>query len=46
VFVLIDGLGDVSLKELDNKTTLQAAKVPTMDAIARMCLMIFHNEKW
>ena len=33
-FVLIDGLGDVSLPRLGFKTPLQAAKVPNLDAIA------------
>lgn len=35
VFVLIDGLADVSLQELDKQTPLEAAHTPTMDAIAR-----------
>uniref|UniRef100_A0AAV1V0S4 Metalloenzyme domain-containing protein n=1 Tax=Peronospora matthiolae TaxID=2874970 RepID=A0AAV1V0S4_9STRA len=34
VFVLIDGLADVSLLELGQKTPLEAAKTPAMDAIA------------
>ncbi|KAE9595244.1 putative phosphoglycerate mutase (2,3-diphosphoglycerate-independent) [Lupinus albus] len=33
-FVLIDGLGDVSLPRLGYKTPLEAAKVPNLDAIA------------
>lgn len=33
-FVLIDGLGDVSLPRFGLKTPLQAAKVPNLDAIA------------
>ncbi|MED6147146.1 hypothetical protein PIB30_041318 [Stylosanthes scabra] len=33
-FVLIDGLGDVSLPRLGYKTPLQAAKLPNLDAIA------------
>ncbi|KAF5735651.1 hypothetical protein HS088_TW15G01162 [Tripterygium wilfordii] len=33
-FVLIDGLGDVSLPRLNYKTPLQAANVPYLDAIA------------
>ncbi|KAB1211081.1 2,3-bisphosphoglycerate-independent phosphoglycerate mutase [Morella rubra] len=33
-FVLIDGLGDVSLPRLGFKTPLQAAKLPNLDAIA------------
>ncbi|CAH0477071.1 unnamed protein product [Peronospora belbahrii] len=34
VFVLIDGLADVSLHELKQKTPLEAAPTPAMDAIA------------
>uniref|UniRef100_A0A5B6ZPP5 Metalloenzyme domain-containing protein n=1 Tax=Davidia involucrata TaxID=16924 RepID=A0A5B6ZPP5_DAVIN len=33
-FVLIDGLGDVSLPKLGYKTPLQVAKIPNLDAIA------------
>jgi 2,3-diphosphopglycerate-independent phosphoglycerate mutase len=33
-FVLIDGLGDVSIPRFGFKTPLQAAKVPNLDAIA------------
>ncbi|KAJ7974220.1 2,3-bisphosphoglycerate-independent phosphoglycerate mutase [Quillaja saponaria] len=33
-FVLIDGMGDVSLPRLGYKTPLQAAKIPNLDAIA------------
>ncbi|XP_052200180.1 uncharacterized protein LOC127806739 [Diospyros lotus] len=33
-FVLIDGLGDVSLPRFGYKTPLQVAKIPNMDAIA------------
>lgn len=33
-FVLIDGVGDVSLPRFGYKTPLQAAKVPHLDAIA------------
>lgn len=35
VFVLIDGLADVSLRELVDRTTLETARTPAMDAIAR-----------
>lgn len=35
VFVLIDGLADVSLHELGDRTTLEAAHTPAMDAVAR-----------
>ncbi|CAI5729433.1 unnamed protein product [Peronospora destructor] len=34
VFVLIDGLADVSLQELEQNTPLEAAYTPAMDAIA------------
>lgn len=33
-FVLIDGLGDVSIPKFGFKTPLQVAKVPNLDAIA------------
>lgn len=33
-FVLIDGIGDVSLPRFGYKTPLQVAKVPNLDAIA------------
>ncbi|RZC70345.1 hypothetical protein C5167_033495 [Papaver somniferum] len=33
-FVLIDGLGDVSLPRFGNRTPLQVAKIPNLDAIA------------
>eukprot|EP00898_Chlorokybus_atmophyticus_P005350 jgi/Chlat1/5816/Chrsp4S06176 len=33
-FILIDGLGDVSLPSLDFRTPLQAAPTPALDAIA------------
>jgi 2,3-diphosphopglycerate-independent phosphoglycerate mutase len=33
-FVLIDGVGDVSIPRIGFKTPLQAAKVPNLDAIA------------
>lgn len=33
-FVLIDGLGDVSIPRIGYKTPLQAAKIPNLDAIA------------
>lgn len=33
-FVLIDGVGDVTLPRLGHKTPLQAARVPNLDAIA------------
>ncbi|RXH89757.1 hypothetical protein DVH24_032114 [Malus domestica] len=34
IFVLIDGVGDVSIPRFGFKTPLQAAKVPNLDAIA------------
>lgn len=33
-FVLIDGVGDVTVPQLGNRTPLQAADVPHLDAIA------------
>jgi hypothetical protein len=33
-FVLIDGIGDVSIPALGGKTPLEAAQTPFMDAIA------------
>ena len=33
-FVLIDGIGDVSIPSLGNRTPLQAARIPNLDAIA------------
>jgi len=33
-FVLVDGIGDVNIPQLGNRTPLQAADVPYMDAIA------------
>jgi 2,3-bisphosphoglycerate-independent phosphoglycerate mutase len=34
LFILIDGLGDHSLPELQNKTPLEHAHTPNMDALA------------
>lgn len=38
-FVLIDGVGDVALPELGNRTPLEAAHTPHLDEVAgvRMC---------
>ena len=33
-FVLIDGIGDISIPELGNRTPLEAAQCPNLDAIA------------
>lgn len=33
-FVLVDGIGDVSIPAFGNRTPLQAAAVPHLDAIA------------
>ena len=35
IFVLIDGLSDVGYKQHDDRTPLQTANVPCMDALAR-----------
>jgi 2,3-bisphosphoglycerate-independent phosphoglycerate mutase len=34
VFVLIDGLADLSISSIGNKTPLEFAKTPNMDKIA------------
>jgi 2,3-bisphosphoglycerate-independent phosphoglycerate mutase len=35
LYIVIDGMGDLPLKELSNKTPLEAAKTPNLDALAR-----------
>lgn len=35
IYVVIDGMGDLPVKELGNRTPLQAAKTPHMDFLAR-----------
>jgi 2,3-bisphosphoglycerate-independent phosphoglycerate mutase len=35
IYVIIDGMGDLPIKELGNRTPLQAAKTPHMDFLAR-----------
>ena len=34
IYVVIDGLGDLPIKELDNKTPLEAAETPNLDFLA------------
>jgi len=34
IYVVIDGMGDLPIKELGNKTPLEAAKTPHMDSLA------------
>jgi 2,3-bisphosphoglycerate-independent phosphoglycerate mutase len=36
LIILIDGLGDVALRELDDKTPLQLARTPHMDSLTGM----------
>lgn len=36
IYVIIDGLGDRPIEELDSKTPLEAAKTPCMDSLARI----------
>lgn len=36
IIVLGDGMADWAVKELDNRTLLQAARTPNMDKLARM----------
>lgn len=35
IFILIDGIGDVGYPQHGGKTPLQAAKLPTINALAR-----------
>lgn len=35
IFVVIDGMGDLPIQELDNKTPLEAAQTPNMDSLAK-----------
>ena len=35
LYIVIDGMGDLPLKELSNRTPLEAAKTPNLDALAR-----------
>ena len=35
IYVAIDGMGDLPIKSLGNKTPLEAAKTPNMDALAK-----------
>jgi 2,3-bisphosphoglycerate-independent phosphoglycerate mutase len=35
LYIVIDGMGDLPLTELHNKTPLEAAKTPNLDALAR-----------
>lgn len=36
IYVIIDGLGDLPIEELEGKTTLEAAETPYMDSLARI----------
>jgi len=36
IYVVIDGMGDLPIKSLGNKTPLEAADTPNMDALAKM----------
>jgi 2,3-bisphosphoglycerate-independent phosphoglycerate mutase len=35
LYIVIDGMGDLPIKELNNKTPLEAAKTPNMDSLAK-----------
>jgi len=35
LFIVLDGLGDLPIKELDNKTPLEAALTPNLDSLAQ-----------
>jgi 2,3-bisphosphoglycerate-independent phosphoglycerate mutase len=36
IFVAIDGMGDIPIKSLGNKTPLEAAETPNMDSLSKM----------
>jgi 2,3-bisphosphoglycerate-independent phosphoglycerate mutase len=36
IYIIIDGLGDLPIEELEGKTTLEAAETPHMDSLARI----------
>lgn len=40
---LIDGLGDVNIPHLENKTPLQLAKIPYFDKLAGMKMFKLHT---
>ncbi|MFH1848083.1 MAG: phosphoglycerate mutase, partial [Candidatus Omnitrophota bacterium] len=39
LYVVLDGLGDLPLKELGDRTPLEAAKTPNMDELAKKSKM-------
>ena len=39
-FVMIDGIGEVNIAELDGKTALQSASTPNLDRLAGRFLFI------
>lgn len=43
VIFLLDGLGDNQISELDGKTCIQAANIPTMDKLAKNGLCGVHD---
>lgn len=46
ILVLLDGLGDRSYKELDDRTPLQAASTPNLDYLASIgCNGLFHAQQ-
>jgi len=36
IYVVIDGMGDLPIEELENKTPLEAAETPNMDSLAKV----------
>ena len=48
VFIILDGLGDRSIPELDGKTPLEAAHTPNMNELAKrgMCGLVSHLSPW
>lgn len=45
LIVLIDGIGDVAVPELDKRTPLQAANIPWMDKLAGGCGSIANTKE-
>ena len=35
IYIIIDGMGDLPIEELDDKTPLEAAETPYMDSLAK-----------
>ena len=40
IFVIIDGLGDVTIPAFGDRTPLEVSHMPTMDAISGVCVCV------